>query len=152
MTTVSIDWHLVRPSDLATVLALMREFYAANEHPFDPAVAGRTLGELLADSSVGHAWLIDVTGAHAGYIVLTYAFSLEFGGRVAVIDELYVRPAFQGRGLASAALAFVEGEARARGARALHLEVRLGNERAYGVYERAGFRVRGSRLMSRKLP
>lgn len=146
-----LTWRLAAPVNAQVVLELMREFYVADEVPFDVTVAGRSLQELFGNPALGRAWLIEVGGAVAGYIIVTFCFSLEFGGRCALIDELYVRPAFQRRGIASAALAFVEQEARAAGARALHLEVRLENERARRVYDQAGFEVRESRLMSKTI-
>jgi ribosomal protein S18 acetylase RimI-like enzyme len=44
-----------------------------------------------------------------------------------------------------------ERECRARGVRALHLEVEPGNERAHALYRRSGFAERGYVLMSKRL-
>lgn len=151
MLHTTATWRAAAASDVETLLALMRELYATDNHPFDPRSAGRALGELLARPSSGRIWLMTAGEAIAGYVVLTFGFSLEFGGRDAFIDELYVRPRFAGRGLGAATLAFVEQEMRAAGVRALHLEVRLENRRALELYERAGFTRRESRLMSKKI-
>ena len=47
--------------------------------------------------------------------------------------------------------AFVEGEARALGVNALHLEVEAANDRAFGLYTRSGFAGSGRRLLSKRL-
>jgi ribosomal protein S18 acetylase RimI-like enzyme len=146
-----LTWRVAAGDDVKTMLELTREFYAADEIPFDVMTAGRSLQDLVSNPALGRAWLIEVGGVIAGYIVVTYCFSLEFGGRCVLIDELYVRPTFEGRGIARAALDFVEQESRAAGAHALHLEVRMDNERARRLYERAGFTARDNHLMSKLL-
>lgn len=147
---MTITWKIASRTDLHVLLELMREFCAADAHPFDPQAAARALSELLANPSLGRAWLIEAGGV-AGYAVLSYGFSVEFGGREAFVDELYVRPAFQGHGLATETLAFVEREARTAGARTLHVEVRSANDRARQGYERAGFELRDWQVLSKKL-
>jgi ribosomal protein S18 acetylase RimI-like enzyme len=132
-------------------LELMREFYAADAMSFDRTRAGGALAHLLGDPTLGRAWLIEVDGQPAGYVVLVFGFSLEFGGRDAFVDELYVSPGFEGRGLGRATLEFVEREACASGAKTLLLEVRTGNDRARRLYERAGFAGRHNGLMAKNL-
>ena len=41
-----------------------------------------------------------------GYLVLTLGYSLEYGGRDAFIDEVYIRSSYRGRGIGTAALTF----------------------------------------------
>jgi ribosomal protein S18 acetylase RimI-like enzyme len=77
-------------------------------------------------------------------------FSLESGGRDALIDELYIAPAARGRGRGGAVLALIEREARGRGLKRLYLEVAHGN-RAVELYRRAGFSDHRRYLMSKDL-
>jgi ribosomal protein S18 acetylase RimI-like enzyme len=95
--------------------------------------------------------LIRVNDATAGYLVLTFGFSLEFGGRDALIDELYVRENFRGRGLGRASLVLAAEVCREEGIRALHLEVDRVNTRAQGVYRQAGFRDHDRYLLTKWL-
>src|SRR5207247_3539019 len=67
-----------------------------------------------------------------------------------VFDEIHInnvamRPAYRGRGLGTALLTHVLGEARRLGARRATLEVRSSNEGARRLYEHLGFRVAGTR-------
>jgi ribosomal-protein-alanine N-acetyltransferase len=67
-----------------------------------------------------------------------------------VFDEVHInnvamRPRFRTRGIGTALLRHVLGEARRLGARRATLEVRSSNERARRLYERLGFYVAGVR-------
>lgn len=139
------------PGDLESLLALQRAFYAGEGYAFDPDVARRAFGRLLADPSLGEAWLAEQDGRAVAYAVLTLGWSLELGGRDAFMDELYVAPGARGRGLGRAGLAAVEAGARALGVRALHLEVEDGKPAAHALYRRSGFAPRGRALLSKTL-
>jgi ribosomal protein S18 acetylase RimI-like enzyme len=145
------SWRAANTGDASLLLEMMREFYAADGLSFEEGRAGRALVELMSNPSLGRVWLIESAGQPAGYIVLAFSYSLEFGGRDAFIDELYVRPGFEHRGLGRATLAFVEREARSAAVHTLLLEVRTGNERARRLYERAGFGGRQNALLAKTL-
>ena len=78
--------------DIDLLLELMAEYYACDGLQFDPARARRALQQLLDDRSLGRSWLIQHDGKGVGYLFLTFGFSLEFGGRFGLVDELYLRP------------------------------------------------------------
>jgi ribosomal protein S18 acetylase RimI-like enzyme len=149
VTAVAPRFRRAAEDDVASVLAMMREFYAEDGGHYVHVPAERALIALIADAALGAVWVAeDDTGACA-YAVLTYGFSLEFHGRDAFLDEIYVRPRRRGQGLARAALQAVEAECAARGAGALHLEVTPTNEAALTLYRRLGFTLRGRQLMTR---
>jgi ribosomal protein S18 acetylase RimI-like enzyme len=140
------------PSDLPVLLELMQAYYAYDKLDFDEATALAALRDLLGDKSLGHIWLVCLDNLTIGYIVLTFGYSLEFGGRDAFIDELYVQEAYRGRGIGTKTLDLVESAARSIGIRALHLEVDRGNEGALRFYRTNGFQDRGRfHLMSKRL-
>ena len=56
------------------------------------------------------------------------------------ISHLAVLPAYQGQGLGRRLLAHAEGKARAAGLGQCSLTVEIGNERAYSLYEKVGYR------------
>jgi diamine N-acetyltransferase len=140
-----------RPDDLALVLRLMGGFYRDTDTAFHAEPAERALAALIADPSLGRLFLIELGGTPAGYVVLTLGFSLEFLGRDAFVDELYVTPEHRGRGLGQAAIRFLESVAVELGVQALHLEVGPDNESALGLYRRAGFEDRRHHLMTKVL-
>ena len=48
--------------------------------------------ELIRTSSLGKLWMIHWQGQPIGYVAVTFGFTLEFYGRTATIDELFVGP------------------------------------------------------------
>lgn len=137
------------PADLDALLALQRAYYVEAGDALDPARARAALAALLADPALGAVWIAEDAGEAVAYAVLTLGYSLEYGGRDAFVDELYVAPAHRRRGLARAALEALEASARAAGVRALHLEVERELAGARALYRRAGFADRDRVLMSK---
>ncbi|WP_223421163.1 GNAT family N-acetyltransferase [Tateyamaria pelophila] len=105
---------------------------------------------LLEGIPHGAAYLIGPPRAPIGYIVVTFGWSIEFGGMDGFIDELYVRPGVRGRGVAGEVLISLPRALAGAGLKALHLEVGPENTGATRLYKRAGFRLRdGYHLMTR---
>jgi ribosomal protein S18 acetylase RimI-like enzyme len=110
-----------------------------------------TLARLRAEPVRGMAIVLQVDNALAGYAFLISYWSNELGGEVIVIDELYIRPAYRRRGLATALLIQLAGENSfwPRKAVALELEVTPQNKAASALYFRLGFRpIKNARLRS----
>ena len=149
--TLTVALDPARPADVPTLLAWMRDLYEQEPIPFDPAEAEATLRELLDHPEHGRVYLLCADGKPVGYAVVALGFSLEFGGRSAFLDELYVRPSSRGRGTGSIALRLLQTACRAMGARSLALEVDLENARAEALYRREGFTSNGRHLMTRRL-
>jgi ribosomal protein S18 acetylase RimI-like enzyme len=137
------------PSDADALVEMMRGLYEHDRISFDETSARDALAQLLADDSRGAAHLLLLGAETAGYVVVTFGFSLEFRGRDAFIDELFVKEEFRGRGLGTAAVRFAEGFCREHGVRALHLEVGRDNTAAQAVYRRAGFRDHDRYLLTK---
>jgi len=126
--------------DLERVLGMMVEFNRLERIPFDEERTRPALVRLIGDRSLGRVLLIlDGAGAVAGYLVLTYGYDLEFGGRDAFLTEVYLEASARGRGLATRALAELDEVTRADGAGAIHLGVYADNAPATALYERAGY-------------
>ena len=70
---------------------------------------------------------------------LAYLWSLEHGGRVAWLDEIFVLPAHRGRGIGRLLLRVALVVAQKAGCRVAQLEVVQGHERAEHLYRREGF-------------
>lgn len=148
---MSCDVRLAGPADIELLLSLHEEFSREDRQPFEPAAAREALGCLLKEPSFGRVWIIEHEGGPVGYLAVCFGYSIEFRGRDAFLDEIYVRPAARGCGLAREALEFAQAECSRAGVRSLHLEVRRGNEAARRLYRDAGFVERESYLMTRKL-
>jgi ribosomal protein S18 acetylase RimI-like enzyme len=126
-------------ADVERVLPLMAQLYAHGDSAFEPQRHRQAIERLLTEPQCGGIWTIEADGALAGYIVILLGYSLEFGGRFGLLDELFIAESQRGTGVAQEALAFAEEQCRARGWKALRLEVDTENLRAQNLYRRSGF-------------
>lgn len=143
--------RLLRENDVDEVVAMMRVYYADDRYPFDEGTARGAVRGFLAEPARGRLWVFDAGDEAAGYFALTLGYSLEYGGRDAFLDELYVRPRYRGRGLGTRALATVKSAARELGVRALHLEVGRARPEVMAMYRKAGFVDNDRCLMTLRL-
>lgn len=134
--------------DLGLLLDFIRGLYVAEHIPFDEERAARALGGLLAEPALGWIWIAERAGEPAGYAVVTLGYSLEFGGRFALLDELFIAEEHRGAGLGRHFLARIAETCRERGLRAVRLEVERANARACDLYRRAGFEAHDRDLMT----
>jgi GNAT superfamily N-acetyltransferase len=139
------------PDDVSQLVALQATYYAEDGYLFDDAVSRSVWRALLADSALGAAWVAAAGDAIVAYVVVTLGYSLEYRGRDAFVDAVYDAPGWRGAGLGRQAMAIAEAACRARGVRALHLEVEAGKPRARALYESRGFADRGRVLMTKRL-
>jgi ribosomal protein S18 acetylase RimI-like enzyme len=148
------DPRLATPADLEAVLALHRDFFAEDGYAFREEESRANLALLLDDPGLGRVFVLDDLdggGTVAGYLVLTFGFSLEFHGRNAVVDELYIAPGHRGRGLGTKALAAAEAACRELGIRAIHLVVERYKTEAQALYRRVGFVAYDRDIMSKEI-
>jgi ribosomal protein S18 acetylase RimI-like enzyme len=140
------------PSDAKAILLLMREYYAEDGYPLVEAECERAVLGLIEDGHLGRLWVArDDSCEVVGYLAVTLGFSLEYRGRDAFIDELYIAERARGRGLGREALRLAEDYCRALGVRALHLEVEPHRKRAQLLYREAGFEDHERHLMTKLL-
>ena len=128
----------LRPENRDELVTLMHEFYhsPAVLSPVPDAHFERTCDEILSGSPFAAAHLIRKNGKLAGYALLAFTYTNEAGGLVLWLEELYIRPEFQSRGLGSEFFSYVfENYPAAR----YRLEIEPDNDRARALYERLGF-------------
>lgn len=143
---------LAAPEHLDRVVALVTAFHAEAGITMSEEARRAGLAPLLEGIPHGAAYLIGPPRAPIGYVVITFGWSVEYGGLDAFVDEIFVRPGVRGRGIASEALIALPRALAAGGLKAIHLEVAADNEIAIALYRRSGFTPREGRLlMSRKL-
>ena len=150
-TSAQPAFREAQAEDAELLLELMREFTATQTYLFKEIAARHSLHELLASPTLGRVWVIESRGSAVGYIVLTFGFSLEYGGRDAFVDEFFVRSLHRGGGLGRAALSFVLGQAACLGVRAVHLEVDRVNLAAHQLYQSLGFEGNDRHLLTKRL-
>jgi GNAT superfamily N-acetyltransferase len=141
----------VARADIELLLQFVREYYEFDHLSFDKRVARTALENFIDDPTFGRVWWLSVDNELAGYLVLTFGYSIEYGGRDAFIDEVYIRAEYRGQGLGRQAMAFAETQCRALGVHALHLEVERDNTAAHVLYRQVGFIDHGRYLMTKRI-
>jgi len=135
--------EIAHESHLDILLPLVRAYHEFEHVRMSDAERAEAIKPLLQESaSLGRIWLVHHRGATVGYGALCFGYSIEFRGRDAFLDELFIAEQVRGRGLGSRVLARLREEAASLGIVALHLEVARGNTRARRLYEKWGFRAR----------
>lgn len=128
-----------KKEDREITLVMMKEFYSSPAvlHRVSEENFMRTLDEAESDSPYMDIFILECQGQVAGYALTAYTYSNEAGGKVVWIDELYVLPTFQCKGLGREFLSYIKSSfgnfARIR------LEVEESNDGATRLYRREGF-------------
>jgi diamine N-acetyltransferase len=138
-------------TDLDHLIPLVREFYSFEKLAFDELHYRKLASVLISDPAVGRLLMGFEGNEIAGYAVVGFGFSMEFGGRDSLLDELYVTQDFRGRGAGSQLISAVEEICHAEEIRALHLEADHFNVRVHEYYKRLGFRDHERHLMTKWL-
>jgi ribosomal protein S18 acetylase RimI-like enzyme len=146
---VQLTFHPATLADEEVLAELMREFYAHEGLDYARSRARDAFRTLVADPALGRVWLFRAGGGMVGYAAVTVCYSLEFAGRYALVDELYVREGWRGRGIGARALELAVEACRELGVAAVRLEVDTWNTRAMALYRRLGFELQERYTMSR---
>lgn len=133
--------------DIDCIVAMMQDFYTIDNYPIDVAASKKLFEEFLANESLGKAWLIYIDDEVAGYLILTFIFSFEYGGRIIFLDELYISEKARGKGAGKDALGFVRQQSRTLNGKIMYLEVEPHNQRAQELYLKQGFAKHKRNLM-----
>ena len=140
--------HADVPDLEAMVLALYREDPTGQKMSLRKI--RRTVAELCSHPDRGGITIVRAGKTIVGYAVIIYFWSNEYGGNVAHIDELYVRPQWRSRGIGASFIEHVAGT-KGRRLKGVRLEVTPANERAFTFYSRHGFKLEKNRHMFLKL-
>ena len=139
MTNVQLI--LVTDKTLPDVLPLVTAYHAFEDidHAANNIDTVSVLRPLLGDSPHGAVWFIQKDGQNVGYIAICDSYSIEFGGKTAMIDEFFVVPEMRNQGLGKTALEVLELHLITRNIKILFLEVSPTNAPAQRLYQGAGF-------------
>lgn len=137
-----------RVADTEALLDLVRDFHIEEHLAYEREAVRRILSDLIQRPEFGQVWVLEHSGHISGYALVGYGYSIEYRGRDAFIDELYIVPGERKKGLGMRFLEWIRDEARAAGISVIHLEVDNSNERAYEIYQAFGFKPKNRRMMS----
>jgi ribosomal protein S18 acetylase RimI-like enzyme len=146
---VNALFQILSDKEIPTLLEMMHEFYSQQHMQFDEPAASLAATKALNNPDLAQIYLIFRGGELAGYFALTFCFSLEFHGRFALLDEIYLREAYRRQKLGKAVVVFAEDLCRKAGIEAVRLEVGRENLGAQSLYRAAGFKEDERNLMTK---
>ena len=135
-----MSYRPVCETDREEYLRMVQEFYATDAviRPIPREYAETTFAELMCSDTYTAAYMLEENGKTAGYALLAKTFSQEAGGLAVWVEELYVKPAFRGKGIGSAFLRDLTLHPP-KGTKRIRLEVEKESESAVRLYRSLGF-------------
>ena len=137
--------------DIEIITQMMQDFYAIDNYPIDVEVTKTLFQEFIFNEHVGKSWLIYSENEIVGYIILTFIFSFEYGGKIAFVDELFIKETARGKGFGKEAIQFIQQEVPKLSLKLLYLEVEPHNENAQKLYLAHDFELHNRKLMKYKV-
>lgn len=137
--------------DIEIITQMMRDFYEIDNYPMNIEVAKTLFQEFITNEHLGKSWLIYSENEIVGYIILTFIFSFEYGGKIAFLDELFIKETARGKGFGKEAIQFIQGEVPKLSLKLLYLEVEPHNENAQKLYLAHDFELHNRKLMKYKV-
>lgn len=145
-----IQTRIAKPSETQLIVDMASAFHAEDGHPLSPT-GPAAIAQLLEGSPLGEIHLVLEDRKIVGYFALCFTMSLEFGGLVVILDDLFIQSVARGRGLGAIVLEQVELIAKEKNAVQIFLEVEHANERAFSFYRRFGWQKRDRHMMAKNL-
>ena len=137
-----IDGIRIRPAapeDLDDVVRLLAAQLEEHEIPIARADLEFAAEGILRVPDRGFVLLAVEPGGAVGIACVSYSWTVERGGAVAWLDELYVEPRKREHGIGNELLAEAIAAASAAGCLTMELEVETSHARAEHLYRRHGF-------------
>ena len=128
----------MKESDRADYIQMGKEFYGSPAvlHNIPEKNFEDTFDELMASDRYLEGYILEADGEIAGYSMVAKTFATEAGGLTLWLDELYVRPRFQSKGLGSQLIRQLKSRTDVK---RIRLETEAENHGAQRLYERHGF-------------
>lgn len=135
-------------SDKKEFLQMGEEFYHSDAvtHVIEPAQMERSFEEAVNGSPYIQGFIIEADSKTAGYGIVYPYYSNEAGCHCLMLEEIYVRPEFQGMGIGKTYLKRIAGVYKREfgvPVQGLKLEINPENVRAEKLYRNMGFEELG---------
>ncbi|HEX2209041.1 MAG TPA: GNAT family N-acetyltransferase [Longimicrobium sp.] len=147
-----IEIRRATPADLEDVVDLLAAQLAEHGIPIERADLAFAAEGILRVPDRGFVLLATAQEGAVGVACCSFSWTVERGGMVAWLDELYVVPARREHGIGNELLGEVIAAATETGCRTVELEVETSHARAEHLYRRHGFADLPRRRWTRTLP
>lgn len=122
-------------------------FHIEDGHPLKE-YSKQAIHNLLCKSPLGEIYIINIKDEIIGYVALMFTMSIEFGGKIIILDDFYLKPQFRGKGLGKSALNKIIDLCTSLNAVQIFLEVEFNNIQARNLYQSFSFKIRNRNMMS----
>jgi GNAT superfamily N-acetyltransferase len=146
-----VQFKNLETSQIETITQMMQDFYAIDNYPINTEVSKKLFQEFISDGKLGKSWLIYDDSEIVGYVILTFIFSFEYGGKIAFLDELYLKEIAREKGIGKQTIQFIKEQALLLNVKLLYLEVENHNENAQKLYLANDFEVHHRKLLKFKV-
>lgn len=137
----SLEIRPATSADVALLLQLIHELALAEEFPFGITVCADDLKQsLFGPKPAAEAVIAECESKVAGFAVFYETFATTTGRKGLHLDDLFIRPSFQGRGFGRQLLGHVARIASARQCARFEWWSLRTNKRAIDFYEALGVR------------
>lgn len=138
-------------ADIEIITQMMQVFYAIDNYPMDVEVTKTLFQEFISNEHLGKSWLIYSENEIVGYMIITFIFSFEYSGKIAFVDELFIKETARGKGIGKDAIQFIQAEVPNLSLKLIYLEVEPHNENAQKLYLAHDFELHNRKLMKYKV-
>lgn len=145
-----ITFQPLQSTQIEFITQMMCDFYAIDNYPIDVAETKILFQEFIADEKLGKSWLIFDDDEIVGYVILTFVFSFEYKGRLAFLDELYIKESARGKGIGKKTIAFIKEQVSYLNVKMMYLEVERHNQSAQKLYLAHDFVFHNRKIMKHK--
>ena len=130
----------MKKSDAEKILEMMRVFYSSDAvfSNGSDEIFKKDIENCVNDSPYLVGYVFEDKGEILGYAMTAKSFSTEFGKPCVWLEDLYICPEHQGKGIGTEFLGFLEREFQGC---IIRLEVEAENTKAVHTYEKCGFDV-----------
>ena len=139
------------PTDQESVLELMRGYCQEVQTPLSDEHLLEALVPLISNKQLGDLLVAEQGEELAGYLVITWGWGIESGGAEALIDEMYVSPAYRNQGVGTLLMTEAQSRASSKDVKVIFLETEQNNPESRELYDRLGFEIESSIWMSKRI-
>lgn len=145
-----ITFQTLQSSKIDTIAQMMSDFYAIDNYPIDINITKILFQEFIENENFGKCWLICHEKEIVGYVILTLIFSFEYEGKLAFLDELYIKETARGKGIGKKTIQFIKEQVSYLNVKMMYLEVESHNQNAQKLYIANDFVFHNRKIMKHK--
>lgn len=128
-----------RLSDKTEYIEMMKEFYTSPAvlHSIPQEYMETTFDNIINETPYAKGYIIEDNGNTAGYLLLSITYSNEVAGLVVLVEELFIKEEFRGKGIGGKVL--MQIREMYKDAKRFRLEVTKENAGAIKLYKNLGY-------------